>query len=107
VLDRLGEGAEITPDVQRHFEECERCHALYGWMYARPLDGPSQETGARIGRLLTSSLEPAKPLGPTAEFPIGRDEGIEQGDFDGKKGPELLEVAFSERIDFGGVFAGG
>lgn len=64
VLDRLGEAAEITPEVQRHFEECEQCRALYGWMSAGPTNEPTPETAARIARSLTSSLQPISPLEP-------------------------------------------
>jgi hypothetical protein len=41
-----------------------------------------------------------------AEFPIGGDQGVEQSDFDGRSGPELLAIAFGEGIEFGGIFAG-
>jgi hypothetical protein len=63
VLDHLGDGAGITPEVRRHIEECSECRSLYGWMAAAPA-GPeiSSESASRIARSLTASLRPTRPL---------------------------------------------
>ncbi len=59
----LGRRAPLSDAARKHLDACPRCRALYAWMSETPALPPiSAGLSRRIGRELTASLKPVKPL---------------------------------------------
>ena len=68
-LDRqfAGRGSQLSLDVQRHLDECERCRTLYSYLAEEfPDDIVSREVEHQIVQTIQGSLKPVSRLRSTA-----------------------------------------
>jgi predicted anti-sigma-YlaC factor YlaD len=68
-LDRqfAGRGSQLSPEVQRHLDECERCRTLYSYLAEEfPAYTVSREVEHQIVQTIQGSLKPVSRLRSTA-----------------------------------------
>jgi len=68
-LDRqfAGRGLQLSPEVQKHLDECDRCRTLYSYLAEEfPADTVSREVEHQIVQTIQGSLKPVSRLRSTA-----------------------------------------